>query len=304
MRYAQDSLLEKVWAEGQRVILLSLTLGVLLWGWFALTLSPVQRYYFPAYALSSLHMVNGAEPDQVAWLVKTKPKQQIDFAAAEDLVPTGEGWAPFAISAHAIEQGWREVHALKPISYQGGSQAVVLRDVFFEGRSLFGLLLQPMEMLALPVALWAGFVRWRYQRDQERPPVWAWNYEKTSWVGDVSEFAGDMRDALKYCAVIGWRGGVQVGRFAVKTWRERERVSPSVVAFPEKKMAAAVEPKPTTIAAAPSLKPQPKADTVSSPVRQPVATKPAELPRAQTLPFRKQNSTPSGEKWDESKWID
>ena len=181
MRYAQDSLFEKVWAECLRIALLSMTFGALLWGWFALTLSPVERYYFPAYVGSSLHMTNGLEPDQVSWLVKTKPKNKIDFAEAEDLVPTTQGAAPFALSAHAVEQGWREVRALKPMSYQGGSQAVILQDSFFGGRSLGRLLLQPMEMLALPVTLWAGFVRWRSKRDQERPPSWAWDYKQTSW---------------------------------------------------------------------------------------------------------------------------
>lgn len=53
MRYAQGSLLEKVWAECLRIALLSMTLGALLWGWLALTLSPVQRYYFPAYVVSA-----------------------------------------------------------------------------------------------------------------------------------------------------------------------------------------------------------------------------------------------------------
>ncbi len=307
MRYAQDTVFEVLWDGGLRIVLLSVTLGALLWGWFALTLSPVQSYYFPAYVLSSLHMVNGSEPDQVAWLVKTRPKKQIDFAAAEDLVPTKEGLAPFALSAHAISQGWRDARALRPISYQGGSQAAILRDWFFEGRSLGRLLLQPLEMLALPVALWAGFVHWRYKRDQERPPSWAWDYKRTSWAGDVNEFAGDMLDALKYCAVIGWRGGVQVGRFAVKTWRERTSVSPAVPPIPEKKVIAPVEPKPAPVAAAPSPKPQPKARIVPPPIPQPVAAKPNEMnepPRAQTLPFRKQQGVPSGEKWDESKWID
>ncbi len=105
VRYAQDTLFEKVWAEGLRVAALSATLGALLWGWFALTLSPVQRYYFPAYIGSSLHMTNGSEPDHIAWLVKTKPKNKIDFAETEDLVPTTQGAAPFALSAHAVEQG-------------------------------------------------------------------------------------------------------------------------------------------------------------------------------------------------------
>ena len=303
MRYAQDSLFEKVWAEGLRILLLSMMLGALLWGWFALTLSPVQSYYFPAYVVSSLHMTNGSEPDQVAWLVKTKPKNKIDFAEAEDLVPTTQGAAPFALSAHAVEQGWREVRALKPMSYQGGSQAVILQDSFFGGRSLGRLFLQPMEMLALPVTLWAGFVRWRSKRDQERPPSWAWDYKQTSWAGDVTEFADELGGAVKFCAVSGWRGAVQVSRSAVKTWRERESVSPSVAAIPEKKMAAAVEPKPALVAAAPSSKPQPKARAVPPPVlAEPKQT--SELPRAQTLPFRQQRAAESGEKWDESKWID
>ncbi len=52
----------------------------------------------------------------------------------------------------------------------------------------------------------------------------------------MNEFAGELGGAVKFCAVSGWRGAVQVSRSAVKTWRERESVSPSVAAIPEKKM--------------------------------------------------------------------
>ncbi len=89
-----------------RIALLSVTLGLLLWGWFALTLSPVERYYFPAYVGSSLHMRTATSRTSVAWLVKTRPKNKIDFAEPEDLVPTTQGTAPFALSADAVEQGW------------------------------------------------------------------------------------------------------------------------------------------------------------------------------------------------------
>ncbi len=163
--------------------------------------------------------------------------------------------------------------------------------------------LSHLDSDGLPVTLWAGFVRWRSRRDQERPPSWAWDYKKTSWAGDVTEFTGELCEAVKFCAVSGWHGGMQVGRFAVKTWRERESVSPSVDIVPEKKMVAAVEPKPALVAAAPSPKPQPKARAVPPPV----AAEPdqaSQLPRAQTLPFRQRRAAESGEKWDESKWID
>lgn len=295
MRRTLDTFAEILWDGGWRIALLSAALGLLLWGWFALKLSPVERYYFPAYVGSSLHLVNGSEPDSVAWLVKTRTKKEFDIAATADVVPADHGAMPFALSPLALQQGWTGTKFLKALDYQAGSQRVVLQENFFSGASLGWLLFQPMELLAVPLFLWASFVRWRYKREQERPPAWSWNYSEPSWAEDAAEFTSELYGAVKFCAVSGWRG-VQAGRTAVKRWQESGSVSPSVAAVPEKKVALAAESKVVAVVAAPFLKPEPaKAEQKGST---------AEPSRAQTLPFRKRPTAQSGEKWDESKWID
>lgn len=294
MRDLLDTLAEVVWDSSWRIALLSAALGVLLWGWFAYTLSPIERYYFPAYVRSSLHIVNGDEPDSVAWLVKTRAKQDFEIAEPEDVVPSAQGAMPFALSPEAVKQGWTGATILRPLDYQGGSQRAILQDNFFGGRSLGWLLFQPAEILVVPLALWASFVRWRYKRQRERARFRSWDELGSSWAEDVAAFTGELYGAVKHCAVSSWQD-VQTSLAAMKSWQQAGSVSPSVAATPEK-VELVNELQLAKVVVVPSPSPQPM---------QPTTEPTTELSRAQTLPFRKrQVAVQSGEKWDQSKWID
>ena len=294
MRDLLDTLAELVWDSGWRIALLSAALGVLLWGWFAWTLSPIERYYFPAYVGSSLHIANGEEPDSVAWLVKTKGKKDFEIAEPADVLPAAQGTMPFALSPEAVKQGWTGLKILKPLDYQAGSQRAILQDNFFGGRSLGWLLFQPAEILAVPLALWASFVRWRYKRQRERVRSWLWDEHESSWAEDVTAFTGELYGAVKHYAVSGWQE-VQTSLAARKSWQQAGSVSPSVAATPEK-VELVNELQLAKVEVLPSPSPQPVQATMEPMI---------ELPRAQTLPFRKrQVVVQSGEKWNESKWID
>lgn len=113
MRDLLDTLAEVVWDTRWRIALLSATLGLLLWKWFACTFSPIKRHYFPAYVSSSLHIVNGEEPYSVAWLVKTRRKKDFEIAEPADVVPAIQGTMPFTLSPEAVKQGWIGAKLLK-----------------------------------------------------------------------------------------------------------------------------------------------------------------------------------------------
>ena len=289
-----------------RIAALSAGLGLLLWAWFALTLTPVQRYYFSTYVSSSLHRVGSHEKDHAEWILKTKPKDKLEIADAADLVPATHGALPFALSNLALGQGWTGIDTTVPIAYPAGSQRLFLRQVFFDGRSLSDLLLPPLELMALPLAVWSAFIYWRRERDRQRSPSWVWAYGETSWYEDAGQFSCEMADASKYAAVTGWKWA-RSGYAAVKRWRERESVSPSAPAVSKPQKVQGKEPRPVAVATA--ITPDPKGQVRAA---QPSAPQPiqgeldliAEAPRVQTLPFRKRQAASPEAKWDESKWID
>ena len=99
-----------------RISGLSLVLGLLLWGWFALTLSPIQRYYFSAYVGSSLHRTGSHEQDRAVWILKARPTNTFVVADPQDLVPAEHGPVPFALSKSAQAEGWTgtDVSPLNP----------------------------------------------------------------------------------------------------------------------------------------------------------------------------------------------
>ena len=248
-----------------RIAGLSLVLGLLFWGWFALTLSPIQRYYFSTYVASSLHRVGSQEPDRAVWILKGKPTNTFEIAEPQDLVPATQGPIPFALSKLALAQGWAGTDLSVVSSYAAGSQQPVLQEHFFSRRSLLDLFVPPLQLLAVYLSVWFSFVYWKRNRDEQRNPNWL--YDEPSWPVDAWDFTCDMAGGMKFIAVSGWRWGHH-RLVSTKRVRPSGSVSPSV--------------------------------EDATPAPPPVQ---AELTRAQTLPFRKRQAA-SEEKWDESKWID
>lgn len=286
-----------------RIAAMSARLGLLLSAWFALTLSPIQRYYFSTYVGSSLHMIGSHEPDRAEWILKTRPKGKVEIADPQDLVPVPHGGLPFALSKLAQAQGWTGTDSTVPVAYPAGSQRLFLRQNFFDGRSLLALLLPPLELLALPLSVWFAFVYWRQQRDRERDPAWVWVHGETSWSADALQFSREMAEAAKFIVVKSWRGA----QATLKKWRKGGSVSPSVEVMAEAPKLEKTEPKLLAVATVIPPKPPRKVRAAQPPASQPAQGEldlAAELPRAQTLPFRKLQNASSEEKWDKSKWID
>ena len=302
MRTQAQTFAESIRDGSWRIAALSAGLGLLLWAWFAFTLTPVQRYYFSTYVSSSLHRVGSQELDHAEWILKTKPKDKFEIADAADLVPATHGALPFALSSLALGQGWTGIDTTVPIAYPAGSQRLFLRQAFFDGRSLSDLFLPPLELLALPLAVWCAFILWRRELDRQRSPSWVWAYGKTGWYEDAWQFSCEMADASKYAAVTSWRWA-RAGYAAVKKWRERESVSPSAGT----QNVQGKEPRPVAVATVITQEPKGQARAAQPSVQPPVQGEldlTAEIPRVQTLPFRKRQAASPEAKWDESKWID
>ncbi len=293
-----EAFAELLWNGAWRIAVLSALLGALLWSWFSLTLSPVQSFYFPAYVASSLHIVNGPEPDQVAWLVKTKSKKKMDIADVEDVTPAAQGAVPFVLSPQALQQGWTGVRVLRSAAYQAGSQQPFLQNSFFGGRSLGSLLLPPIEVLALPLFLWGSFVRWRSRREREPSWVWVnggWVDELPSWASDVKDFSRELATAGASIVGSGGRLLVQSGRSALTRQRMRGSASPSVA---ERQVESVADSNPKPIAALPLRQPLVEVHAPSPvmlPPSQAEEIAQPKLSRAQTLPFRKQQAAESAE---------
>ena len=271
MSTAPLTLSESMQDAAWRISGLSLVLGLLLWGWFALTLSPIQRYYFSAYVGSSLHRIGSHEQDRAVWILKAKPTNTFVVADPQDLVPAEHGPVPFALSKSAQAEGWTGTDVSPLNSYPAGSQRLFLRKDYFGGRSLFELLSPPLQLLAVPLAVCFAFVFWKRQRDEERRRAFVWAHEETSWSEDALAFSRDMAEASRFVAVSGWRW-TQAQRGTVKKWRERGSVSPSA---PETEVHVPQSPTAQPVKAEQGLTPK--------------------LSRAQTLPFRKRQATEGSE---------
>ena len=115
-----------------RIAVLSAVLGLLLWAWFALTLSSLERYYFAAYVGSSLHHSGNQEQDWAVWMLKTGPKSKVEIADPQDLTANAHGTEPFALSQHALAKGWTGVDHSVPLAYAAGSLQPFLQQNFFE----------------------------------------------------------------------------------------------------------------------------------------------------------------------------
>jgi hypothetical protein len=284
-------------APGESTAAMSVGLGLLLWAWFALTLPPIQRYYFAAYVDSSLHIAGSEESDRAEWILKTRPKDKVEIVDPQDLVPTAHGALPFALSKSAQAQGWTGTDSTVPIAYPAGSQRLFLRQNFFEGRSLLALLLPPVELLALPISVWFAFVYWKHERDRVRGSGWVWGHGETSWSEDALQFSREMAEASKSVPVSSWRWA-QAAVAAVKRWREGGGVSPSVEVVAEAPKVQGEEPKLVAVATAMPPKP-PRKTRAAQPVPQSAQGElglTTELPRAQTLAFRKrQAESPEGQ---------
>ncbi|SNT44490.1 Type IV secretory pathway, VirD4 component, TraG/TraD family ATPase [Granulicella rosea] len=128
--------------------------------WFSLTLSPLQKQYFPTYLAIGLSE-GTARIVPVWWIWKTAPGRSPQLAADADVVAfTGRREVPLALSPMAQSQGWTGLlRARQRDSSQ--DEGAVLQAQFFAGQSLARTMVTPLcggaALFLLYLALRAKF---------------------------------------------------------------------------------------------------------------------------------------------------
>ena len=144
------------------------------------TLTPLQRYYLPAYLTSSWEASDPAAQTEVQWIWKEKAREtragdragsrtkksdkettSMEFAREEDLVPRpasellwGGDPLPFTLSPQATAEGWLAVRKGTRIHASSAQLEPVLREEFFDGKPAWRFFVQPALMLAAAFLLW------------------------------------------------------------------------------------------------------------------------------------------------------
>lgn len=295
---------------GAQMLVYLVIVTALAWSWGQLRFSPLQRYYFGAYAEASVGVVTGSSSDHVRWIEKRAPDRAWQIADPDDLVPASTGVAPFALSESARSQGWSDLGYDSSGTYPEREIRNFLQAVVFDGHSLPVLILQPFAVLFAGWLCWKFFDRWRNREARDRGAGWDPEYSPNTLSQDLRLFFRQGSHEVKT--------SVSRIRSSVASWRKQRAeaipgaaVSPSgmaqrATAIPEKLVApiavSVAKPPPvqqsnqTVSPASPRLPKIPKLQPVE-PESEPksVAVSPFGKPVAE-------DQTES--KWDISKWIE
>ncbi len=157
------------------------------------TLTPLQRYYFGAYLASSWHETAPAATSEIQWIwkfklatgsKKNKPNLQYALATEDDLLPIPARelfWKgdilPFWMNRKAEADGWTGIDRGLPTEVNSAKLAVLLRQEFYDGESVWHFFAPPAMMVVAAVLLWFLIRSWRSARRERylwtKPvPLW------------------------------------------------------------------------------------------------------------------------------------
>ena len=291
-------------AQGIVYLAVVMALG---WGWGQLRFSPLQRYYFVAYAEASVGVATGSSSDHVKWIEKRASDRAWQIADPEDLVPASIGVAPFALSESARSQGWSDLGYDSSGTYPEREIRNFLQADVFDGHSFPFLLLQPFTFVFAGWLCWKFFDRWREREARDRGAPWDPEYRHNTLSQDLRLFLRHVSREVK--------ANAKRIRNRVASWRKLRvevlpgaTVSPSGMAQP----ATTIPEKPAAPIAVSVVKPTPlqqsRPTASSSSPRPPKAktVEPESKPKPVAVsPFGKPAAEGQAEtKWDISKWIE
>jgi hypothetical protein len=279
------------------------------WGWGQLRFSPIQRYYFGAYAEASVGVSTGSGSDHVKWIEKRAPDRAWQIADPEDLVPS-VGAAPFALSESARSQGWSELGYDSSGTYPEREIRNFIQADVFDGHSFPFLILQPFMFVFAGWLCWKFFDRWREREARDRGAPWDPEYRPNTLSQDLRLFFRQASGEVKASA--------NRIRSGVASWRKlRVEAIPGVTVSPSRMAQRATEipEKPPVSVAVCVAKPIPVQQFKTAP--SPPARRPSKVPKPQPAepesepkpvavsPFGKPVAEGQAEtKWDISKWIE
>src|SRR5579863_3197090 len=150
-----------------RMVVAIAVLSGTLFLWWKCALSPLQRYYFWPYLNCALQGNDPALYSEIHWLYKTAPRQKQELATDQDVVAFAAepgNSLPMKLSARARQEGWKalvradedwvEIRILEPF----------LRQDFYEGQSLWRMLVQPV--------LWSAAILLSLMLTEEVLRIW------------------------------------------------------------------------------------------------------------------------------------
>ncbi len=293
----------------QVIVYLAIVMG-LGWSWSQLRFSPIQRYYFVAYAEASVGVATGSGSDHVKWIEKRASGRVWQIADPEDLVPASVGAAPFMLSESARSQGWSELGYDNSGTYPDREIRNFLQADVFDGHSFPVLILQPFTFVFAGWLCWKFFDRWRKQEARDRGAPWDPEYRPNTLSQDLRLFFLQASGEVK--------ANANRIRNGVASWRKLQAeaipgatVSPSGMA----QRATTIPEKPAAPIAVSVVKPTPLQQ--SRPTASSLSPRPPKIPKAQPVepesktksvavsPFGKPIAEDQTEtKWDISKWIE
>ena len=293
----------------QVIVYLAIVMG-LGWSWGQIRFSPIQRYYFVAYAEASVGVATGSGSDHVKWIEKRASGRVWQIADPEDLVPASVGAAPFMLSESARSQGWSELGYDNSGTYPDREIRNFLQADVFDGHSFSVLILQPFTFVFAGWLCWKFFDRWRKREARDRGAPWDPEYRPNTLSQDLRLFFRQASGEVK--------ANANRIRNGVASWRKLQAeaipgatVSPSRMA----QRGAAIPEKPAAPIAVSVAKPTPIQQ--SRPTAAPSSPRPLKIPKAQPVepesepkpvavsPFGKPVAEGQAEtKWDISKWIE
>ena len=147
--------------------LAALVLCVTFLLWSRLVWTPVQRFYLGAYFRCSWPGFDPASPVEVRWIYMTAPSEKPELALEDDAIPahsSGTRQIPMELSQVARQAGWTGLMQGPEEQLQIATLKPLLENQFFDGESLWTLLLLPLLcgflLYLFLLIVWAKYEDW------------------------------------------------------------------------------------------------------------------------------------------------
>jgi hypothetical protein len=188
--------------------------------WFRWGLQPLERYYLPAYWVSSVGAKQPGSTTQIEWLFKAAPGRKSEPVIDIDLASERRRSLSLELSSSAREQGWIRLAKSRPEAVSSAELEVFLQEDFYGHRSFRQMIAKPLlyacsaPLLVLYVAFMMKRelgIEWNRLREEALESELAFSLVKP-W----SQFARRIRSWIERRIAVE-KASLQRGYSAVKT---------------------------------------------------------------------------------------
>jgi hypothetical protein len=162
---------------------------------FSSELSPLERYYFPAYFYSTRAAKLPGTKTRIDPLFKTASSKKPELLVPPDVASGRDGDFPFHLSQSALEHGWAGIAKGRPLRDDSAAVEDFLRNEFYQSRRFWQVMAEPVFYsctFLLASALSAFFTRkelvvewralWAAVSESDSRLDYSWNLP-ANWIG-------------------------------------------------------------------------------------------------------------------------